>query len=276
MRPFRLILSALVLLLAGCTGKVIMVTSPANLSFKIDQVKAQKVRFTVSIDNADAYYGYFIANLEMEEENFSQMSDKQLADLWLEIEKLNYESRTSFEPYNSTLVDVSCYRGSRTLKDTYLSRDNSYRLIVFQVNPKDFTIIGDIKGETFHTPAVEMKDVDFTFQVDGSELIIIPSDSECTYYWDFESEDRIFDDYLSPYSYLFYVVDMYEDYGFMGNVLSKGPVRHDMAREHLNDDTYYNVVAAAYDAEQGEICSEYRIFEFVYKDGTLHSNGYWE
>jgi len=128
-----------------------MATTPANLSFKIDQVKAQKVRFTVSIDNADAFYGYFIANLDMEEEDFSQMRDKQLADLWLEIEKLNYESRTSFEPYKSTLVDVSCYRGSRTLKDTYLSRDNSYRLIVFQVNPKDFTIIGDIKGETFRS-----------------------------------------------------------------------------------------------------------------------------
>jgi len=276
MRALKLILSALVLLLAGCTGKEIMVTTPANLNFKIDQVKAQKVRFTVSIDHADAYYGYFIANLEIQEQDFTRMSDRQLADYWLEIQKINYESRTSHQTYNATMADVSCFRGSRTLKDTYLSQDTQYRIIVFQINPKDFSIIGDIKGETFHTPAVENKDVDFTFQVEGCELIIIPSDSECTYYWDFESEDRIFDDYLSPYSYLFYVVDMYEDYGFMGNVLSKGTVRHDMARDHLIEGAYYNAVAAAYDTEQGELCSEYRIFEFVYKDGTLHSNGYWD
>lgn len=273
MKRFKLILWALVLLLVGCTGKDIMVTTPVDFTFKIDQVKATKVKFTVDISNPDAHYGYFIANLNMVEVDFAHMTDKQLADYWRDLQKEDYEARAEQRPFGATLADVSCYRGNRTLKRTYLSTDTSYRLVVFQVNPKDFTILGDVQGVSFQTPNVEESDLDFTLQIDGSFLVITPSDNDCSYYWDYESEERIYDDYITPFGYLYDVVDMYEDYGFIGNVLTKGPVHHDLAQDHLKDGAAYVVVADAYDPKLGELSYPFKMLRFEYRNGTFYTFG---
>lgn len=271
MRNVRILLPALLLLmLGGCRAKEIMVSKAVDISFKVDQVKATKIYFTVTSADPDATYMYFLLNKGMEGE-LPRLDDRALARYALEIAQESYNVKKEYKDTQSSLVNMSCFRGSRPLKETQLASDADYRLIVFQVDPVSYTLIGDVKGEDIHTPPIQMTDLLFSFQAEGTRLLITPSNPDCTYYWDYENAERIFDDYMSPYSYFYSVVDMYEDYGFMKNMLSQGPVEYDFANDPLKENDSYYVVAAAYDGE--EINSSYTVAGFVFQDGSIHLSG---
>ena len=266
MREFKYLILSLVVLLAACTAKDTMVTTPVDIGFKIDRIKSGKVYITVTCPNPDAYYFCKVRYLDPEG---PVKSDREMALENIELAKLNYEVRKENMDIHARLIDLSAYRGSRSIKNTELSGGNTYRILLFQVNPEDLSIIGEVKGETFQTPRVEMKDMDFTFATEGNQLLVMPSDSDCTYYWDFEREDRIYDDYMSPEGYFYGVVDMYEDYGFMGNVLLRGPAQYDLSKTQLREGETYLVIAAAYDMQQEEITSRCIVSEFFCQGGQL-------
>ena len=272
MRLFKYLILPLVALLAGCTAKDTMVTTPVDIGFKIERIKSGKVYLTVTCPNPDAYY---FCKVRYMDPDSPVLSDREMALESIELAKLNYEIRKQNRDIHARLIDLSAYRGSRSIKDTELSGGNTYRLLLFQVNPEDLSIIGDVKGETFQTPRVEMKDMDFTFAAEGNQLLVTPSDGDRTYYCDFEREERIYDDYMSPKGYFYSVVDLYEDYGFMGNVLSRGPARYDLSKTRLIEGEKYLVIAAAYDLQQEEITSRCIVSEFTYQGGQLRMLEYY-
>lgn len=261
MRRFTRCLLPVLFILAGCTGKDIRITEPVNLNLKIDRVKANKVAFTVTCNDPNAQYTYAIQCLD-DNPAVAAMSKRELAEYILSLEKQDYEVRDGYIGFQANLVDVTCFRGSRSLKYNHLAPDTNFRLIVFQVNPDDFTPLGDILTEDFRTRSIEKADLSFTFSLEGTVLTITPSDNGLSYYWDYESEDRIYDDYMGPENYFFSIVDMYEDYGFMKNVVLRGPVSYDLSKDKLKEGVRYIVVAAGYDTEQEEINTDYHMMDF--------------
>ena len=105
----------------------------------------------------------------------------------------------------------------------------------------------------------------FTFSFEGDILSIAPSDPDRTYVWGFERVERIEDDYdRDPFFYIYALIDMYEDYGFIGHRLCKGTVEHNMSLERLRDGEPYYVTAIGY--ENGEINSEVNFATFILRD----------
>lgn len=270
MRKVLTLLASAILVLAACTPKDILVTDPTAISFRIDKVKSTKVFFTVTSENPNAYYAYYVANLDLDNVPFEEMTDLELANYSLDIMKESYDIRNENKGIHSSIADVSCFRGSRSLKEFLLSMDTRYRLIVFQVNPKTFTVQGEVKGESFRTQSVDKIDFPLAFSVEGNTLTVTPPDNETTYFWDFDTDMRIYDDYIGPQMYYYFLVDMYETYGFMGNVVVKGPQQREVPVNNLKDGAILIAIGAAYDAREEAITSDYYSFDFIYKDGALH------
>lgn len=265
-RLSHLLLFPIIFILAACSAKDVMVTEPVDIHLTLDKVKSRKVYYTVTSANQDASYYVGLRYVDPKE---PPMSDLQLAQAFLASERMNYDVLKENRDIHANLADLSTYKGSRSLKKSHLAYGKDYRLLLFQVNPKDLSIIGNIQGESIHTPELDILDVDFSFSIKSGKLTITPSGNDFSYYWDYESETRIYDDYLSPSNYLYSVIDMYEDFGFMNNVLSKGVTEFDLLEGPMIDGTNYIVVVAAYDPAQGEINSDYKVFEFHYKNGQI-------
>ena len=260
------LLFPLLIIFAACSAKDAVVTEPVDIHLTLDKVKSRKVYYTVTSANQDASYYVGLRYVDPKE---PPMSDLQLAQAFLASERMNYDVLKENRDIHANLADLSTYKGSRSLKKSHLAYGKDYRLLLFQVNPKDLSIIGNIQGESFHTPELEILDVDFSFSIKSGKLTITPSGNDFSYYWDYESEARIYDDYLSPSNYLYSVIDMYEDFGFMNNVLSKGVTEFDLLQAPMTEGTYYLVTIAAYDPAQGEIISDYKVFEFRYENGQI-------
>lgn len=254
-----------VLLLAGCTGKEVLVTKEVNLSLKIDEVKGTKVIISITSDNPDAYYSYCLWH------------DMNVSESVL----LEYLTTVAEEDYNikkengalklASFVDLNCYRGSRTLRATGLTPDTDYKVVVFQLNPTTHEPIGKILSEIIHTKPVNRVPLDIAFSFEGKTITVVPSDQNRTYYWEYDNEQVIYDNFNWPFGWYYSIMDMYEQYGFMNNLLSKGTEVYDAGRDHFEEGEVCVIVAAAY--EDGEITSDYVEVSFIYQNGSLAPYG---
>ena len=150
---------------------------------------------------------------------------------------------------------------------TGITPDQDYKLVVFQVNPKDLEIVGDVICTPVHTLPIEMTDLSFTFQTQGDVMTITPSDPDCLYYWDYDSSERIYDDYNGPGGFFYHLLDMFDEYGFMDEVYSKGPEQYDFGKDNLRVGKEYIIVAAACD--DGEKTSKLQVLSFIYVRGKI-------
>lgn len=221
MRKLLYILAGLALL-AACKSEDKTIVTPATLSVKVNTVGASKVNFSVTSSNPDA--AYIFIGIGAFEDWWYSWSDMQVAQDYLrQIKSLDDEyakDKTQF----SNFQDRYCYKGNRSFRYQFLGRDMDYRLIVFQVDPFKRELIGEPASTTFHTEVMPHVELDFQVDVQGDVLTITPSDNDVTYYWDYESDDYFWGDMASSvYYYLYMVTDMYEEYGFMDQMVSKGP-----------------------------------------------------
>lgn len=250
------------LALSACTEKVVLVTSPINLSVRIDEIKGTKAIFTITVDNPDAYYSYCLWN-------DPNISDEALLDYILSAAEEDYKIKTENEALKiASYVDYNCYRGTRTLRATGLNPDTEYKFIVFQMNPKTMKPIGKAISQTIKTKPVKMKPLDFQFEIRGRNITVIPSDQDRSYYWEYDNLTLMYDNFNWAFGWYLNVVDMYEHYGFMENLLSKGTEVYDASRDSFDEGEICTIVAAAY--EDGEITSPYTEFDFIYQRGELH------
>lgn len=251
MRKIAIVTGVLSLLLGACTGREILVTEPTALNVKMVEVKGSKIIFSVNPDNQDATYAYSICSEggDLYPASFREQA-RTMVKLWEESEynkELNRSSDASFS-------DIYFYRGSRTIRITALQDDYNYKLAVFQIDPVTHEILGTVFGEQIHTPAVKKEDLHFTFQADGEVLTIIPSDQERIYYWDFDPVSRVYDNFFWPKSFIYNLLEMYDQYGFSDEVYSMGTEEYDFSTHHLMGGEEHIVVASACD--DGEITSK--------------------
>ena len=261
-RLLHIIAALAALVLAGCSAKDVLVTKPVSLDVKIENVTGSKMYFSVSTGKQDAAYTFFIIG---DDEPSFDIPEIDAAKAHIQYLQLIYDRQDAA----GNFIDFSCYKGSRQLELNLLSSDKEYKLLVFQVHPKTYEVLGDIVSEHFHTNKVAMESMWFDFSFSDDVLIIEPSDPERSYIWSFERVARIDDDYdHDPFYYLYDLIDMYEEYGFIDHRLCVGTDFCYMPDKHLRKDERYVVTAIGYD--DGEINSDISFRYFLYSD-----NGYF-
>lgn len=257
----KLILALGLLSLVACTEKAIVVTTPMNMSLTVNEVKSTKVIFTITADNPDAYYTYCLWN-EM------SGSLEGLIDYLTTMAEEDYRQKTENEAIKiASFADLNCYRGTRTIRATRLTPDCDFTLLAFQLNPVTHEVIGPIRSESIHTKPAENRPLDFQFRFEGKRITVVPSDSNRPYYWAFDTQQAMYDNYLWPYGWLYSLIDMYEQYDFMDLLTSRGSVVYDAGRDSLKEGELYSVLAVAY--ENGEMTSDYVEKSFRYENGQF-------
>lgn len=258
------ILAVCMLLLAGCTPLEIDVTTAVPLHMKVEEVKGSKIIFSMDPEDPNAWYGYGLVPSVTEE---YKMTDRELARFYAEGYLESYEIVKKDTDRITTFLDMYYMRGSRTIRATTLGPDTEYRLVVYQINPKTFEVMDNIQSATLHTLPIDMEDMDFAIKMDNGILDIVPSDPDRVYYWDYDLSARIYDNYLWSYGYFYHLLDMLDEYGFMGEMYSQGGESYNLKADHLVNGTAYTLVAGA--TEDGEITSPVTVVEFTYYDDGI-------
>ena len=265
----KLTLALCALLLAGCTAKEVLVTEPVNIEVKIDEVKGTKVVLTITSDNLDAWYVYAFIHPSWDDYN---LSDEATARSILAVSEQSYNvKKENANLLISSFAEMNCLRGTRTIRATSLNPDTEYKLVVFQVHPTTHELIGKVFVEFVHTKLVNKTPMDFQFLFDGKTITVIPSDPDRTYYWEYDNQEFIYDNFNWPYGWYYGLIDMYEQYGFMDHLTSRGTDVYDAGRDSFLEGEVCTLVAAAY--EDGEITSETVGQTFVCRNGRLEPLG---
>ena len=262
MKRINILAALAALVLAGCTAKDVLVTRPVGLDIRIESVSGSKISFHVSPGKEDAAYTFFIMG---EDEPSFDIPEIDAAKAHMQYLQEIYNRKNA----TGSFIDFSCYKGARKLELSLLSSGKEYKLLVFQVHPKTYEVLGDIISERFRTDKVAMEPLWFDFYFEDDMMVIDPSDPDRHYVWSFERVARIDDDYdHDPFFYLYDLIDMYEDYGFIDHRLCRGKDFCYMPDKRLRKDERYVVAAIGYD--NSEINSEISYRYFFYSD-----NGYF-
>ena len=209
-------IAILALTLGSCNRKAVQ---PMDLKIHLEHTGGSRARFSVSTNNRDAYYTY--ALVSQYSENYFN-TDIDVARQSIRDHEETYSMAEVYGLHGS-FSDLYLFRGSRQFTLEVLSPETDYRFIVFQVHPKTHAIIGEPLSSTFRTRAIPIRDLTFDVSFVGDNLHIVPSDSELTYIWDYEDAELVKTAYSRPIFYLYSLVEMYEEYGFLDSMLSKGP-----------------------------------------------------
>ena len=261
MRKLLYILTGLALL-AACNSEDKTIVTPATLSVKVNTVGASKVNFSITCSSPDAAYIYI--GIGAFEDWWFSWTDMQVAQEYLK--QIRYmDDEYSKDKKFSNFQDRFCFKGDRSFRYQFLGRDMDYRLIVFQVDPFKREIVGEPASTTFHTEVMPHVDLDFQVDVQGDVLTITPSDPDITYYWDYESKDYFWGEQEnSVYYYLYSVTDMYEKYGFIDQVISKGPETYAFSQNDKGMVEGETIILAAVPYVNHEMANDPRIWEFEY------------
>lgn len=255
------------LLMGACTKEKAAITKPCNFDIQIDWVKGSKVQFTVTPENPNAAYVYGIMH---DDGDMSSWSDSELMEWQLDWMTDNYDGLEAEGTPHSSFADMFCYKGPRTIKSIQLSSGENWLLLVFQMNPQTQKPIGSLYKVPFSTLPVEMKEMSFEIQAQGDRFTIVPSDMERTWFWEYEAKEKIEEIYGSPYFFFYDIIDMYEEYDFLENLLCQGAVRYFLPSDDpsIKEDVKYTMSLSGCGWD-GEITSEVYYVEFIWHQGQI-------
>ena len=258
-----LVLFVAIVLLAGCT-KDKAVTEPCGFTIKLDWVKGSRAQFTVTPGNPGACYAYGI----MAEEIYERLSEQEVIDIQLDWMRNRYETESGQKASVSSFADMFCYKGERTVRLTQLSA-GTIRFLVFQMNPQTREVTGPLYNVKFEVPPVPKADMQFHIRCSGNKFTIIPSDMQRTWFWEYESEDKLRDVYGSPYFFYYSIIDMYLQYDFLQNLLEVGEAEWVLPQDDRSIKTNITYTMAVSGCADGEITSDVYYADFVYHQGMV-------
>lgn len=257
----RIIIIAVAVLAALSCTKEQTYTDPCTFEISVTKVKASKVWFTIKPSNPNAFYAFGVFS---EEADIYDMPLMEMAQLNLGWWKETYDTWKSIEQNAGSFADVFCYQDNREIKQTGLAMGLEHRLFVVQLNPETRTIIGTPQEVRFTTKSVVMVPLDFDVKFDADRVTITPSDPNATYYWDYDSREVIEETYFSPGIFFYNLVDLYEDYDFMPNMISRDTDTYVFSRNDKSIKEGENCILVLGGYEGGEINSELTMYEFTY------------
>lgn len=255
--------------LLSCNNKA---TLPAELRMKLEYLGGSRARFTVVASSQSAYYSYLLVN---ERDDDFHKEDAILANEEIERmdESYQYFGKIGIE---ANYLDAFCYRGSRQISLSSLTNDLSFRLIIFQIHPRTHKLIGEPVSVPFRTKRISKSDMTFSVTFAGDELTITPSNNEETYFWDYENSSFIVNVYALPYLYFYRLVGMYQEYGFLENMLSQGTdkwIFSLMDKEIKEGEELILMIAPV---ENGEFTRNPLEIHFTYHKGDIEVTEYLE
>lgn len=255
-RLFNLIILSLVLL-ASCNKEEIR---PTEIKVQVESVTGSRARFTVATANQHAYYSYVI--VKQDDPNFNSpatvICNNRIQEMVSELP--NFET--------GSFTDIFCYRGSRQFNVRLLEDDKDFKFIVFQINPKKYELIGEPVVCDFHTMPVPNRNLNFEILFDGDILRITPSDENLTYVWDYEESEMINDIYGSAPYYLYRMVEMYLEYGFLDMFYKQDQsIWYFDMEDNMEDNTEYTIAISG--CEEGEFTTPVTVVRFRYHPGNI-------
>jgi hypothetical protein len=255
------------LVMSACMKEKAAITTPCNFDIKIDWVKGSKVQFTVTPENPNAAYAY---GLLLADDVLSTWSDSQFIEWQLGWMKDSYEGMEADGVPHSTFQDIYCYKGTRTIRNVLLSSGMDWLLMLFQVNPETQEAIGPLYRVPFSTLPVEMKEMSFEILAQGDRFTIVPSDMERTWFWEYETADKIEEIYGNPYFFYYEIIDMYEQYDFLDNLLCQGVKRWILPSDDpsIKEDVSYTMSLSGCGWD-GEITSDVYYVDFIWHQGRV-------
>ena len=254
------------LLALGCAKEKIA-TSPCGFNLKVDWVKGSRAQFTVTPENPNARYCYGVIAAD---HPLYDKSDAEIIQYQMDWMNSDYANLRKEGKVLGEFEDLFCYSGTRSIKSKLMPSDLDHKLLVFQVNPETDQSIGPLHTVVFHTQPVPEVELTFTIRHKDNMFRILPSDKSVTWFWEYETEDKIEDVYSSPYFFFYDIIDMYDEYGFLEHNLSVGDDEWVLPRDDrsIKEGVKYVMVLSACTAD-GEICSEVLSATFIYQDGKV-------
>ena len=103
----------------------------------------------------------------------------------------------------------------------------------------------------------------------GDGFIIIPDDPERIWFWEYEEESKITDVYGSPFFFYYDVIDMYDEYDFLENLLCRGEARWQFSRDDRSVRSGVKYTMALSAVTDGEISSDVLYMDFIDESGGI-------
>ncbi|MCQ2346174.1 MAG: hypothetical protein MJZ82_05355 [Paludibacteraceae bacterium] len=120
------------------------------------------------------------------------------------------------------------------------------------------------------TPIEKANDLTFEIAAEGSNLQILPSNSNDTYYWDYLTPEEADMEYMSnPLYYYYHMISYYETYEIMPHIVSQGPDKEDALLFYPNMEAGDTIIVMAgyYDVETRYAPEPY-MWNAVYTDSA--------
>ena len=245
------------LLFTGCKREDLR---PAEIKASVESVSGTRARITVAVANQRAYYSYITI---CEDEPSYNVPEVELCKDRIDALEEAYTYFTEGD-----FMDIFFYRGSRQINLTALYSDKDYKIVFYQVNPKSHELIGEPIVCEFHTKPVPERDMHFQLNFVGDMMTIIPSNDEYTFIWQCEESDLIYYNYGAPTTYLYSVVGMYQEYGFIDMYYNQGQASWGFGYDtRMVDGTEYTLVING--CEEGEFTTQSTIAQFIYHPGQI-------
>lgn len=244
-------------LLTACNKEEVR---PTEIKVQLESVSGSRARFTVAPASSRAYYSYILAKEgdEYYNEPVTAVCNDMIQHM---VEALPY-----FE--NSSFTDIFCFTGSRQFTMNMLDDNTNFKFIVYQINPKTYKLIGEPVVCTFHTNPIQDRDLHFDVDFDGDILTITPSDDNLTYVWEYEETELVSDIYVTASYFLYKVVEMYQEYGFLDWLYDQGTCMWDFSFENnMDDGSEYTLAICG--CEDGEFTTMVTAVKFRYHPGNI-------
>lgn len=245
------------LLAAACTQKIIIVTSPCNFDVSLEEIRGTKVWVKVVPENPDAAYA--ISVIPASDPSYDK-SDNALAAEQIAYMKSVFQGQGE----SGSFADRFCYRGERTLKYKNLTEGTLYKLVLLQMSPEEQSMVGKPAVTAFRTRDIVMdEDLSFDVSFDGGRMTITPSDPDKPYLWEYENTGLIEREYLTPENFAYQILDLYEEYHFMDQMVYRGAVEWDFYAEDyaLLEDEDITLMVAGY--ADGEMNTPLTVVRFI-------------
>lgn len=257
MKRLSLLIILSLILLTACKKEELL---PTTIKVQLESVSGSRARFTVAPASSRAYYSYIL--LKEGEMYYNDPVTSVCNDMI----KHMLDALPYFE--NESFTDIFCFTGSRQFTMNMMDDDKDFKFIVYQINPKTYKLIGDPVVCTFHTKPVPDRDLHFDVDFDGDILTITPTDDDLTYIWEYEESELIKDIYVFTSYYLYKVVEMYQEYGFLDWMYMQGPSVWDFSlANNMNDGTEYTIAISG--CEDGEFTTPVTVARFRYHPGNI-------
>ncbi|MDO5321446.1 MAG: hypothetical protein Q4F39_03575 [Bacteroidia bacterium] len=252
----------LILLLAVSCNKSQFEISDNPFMLEVKKVQAESVWVDIIPENNDFYYNYGICTVQ----EFSRYgSDAELVREREEINHEEYDILIDGGYANGSYEEVMLYRAA--LYEAYygnmlaIEPETDYYLYAYAFDRKNRPI-EVVHKIPFRTPALVHSDITFGISLLGSVVTVTPSDND-QYLFDYVDAADLHETYYdSPWIYYYQMVSLYEQYDFIGQMVSRGVDSDDISDYYdLEPGSEIYLVVSGYD---NGITSEIYTFKLTY------------